>query len=160
MPVVSFAVLSKDGRMSLPEIRQLVDDTIKVQMQQVDGVGAVDIIGGLEREIQVEVDINRLNAQGLSIAQVSQAIRGENLNMPAGRVQGRAEDFLIRTKAEFTGLPEMLDIVVSNAGGHPVYLKDVAVVGPHHPEHFSDGRPSGLRHPDRRPLGPLPDRAL
>ncbi len=97
-------------------------------MQQVDGVGAVDLIGGLEREIQVEVDLNRMNAQGISIAQVTQAIRGENLNMPAGRVQGRAEDFLIRTKAEFTSLPEMLDIVVSNAGGHPVYLKDLAVV--------------------------------
>ena len=128
VPVISFAVLSKSGRMSLPEIRQLVDDTIKVQMQQVDGVGAVDLIGGLEREIQVEVDLNRMNAQGISIAQVTQAIRGENLNMPAGRVQGRAEDFLIRTKAEFTSLPEMLDIVVSNAGGHPVYLKDLAVV--------------------------------
>jgi hydrophobic/amphiphilic exporter-1 (mainly G- bacteria), HAE1 family len=128
VPIVSFAVLSKSGRMSLPEIRQLVDDTIKVQMQQVDGVGAVDLIGGLEREIQVEVDLNRMNAQGISIAQVTQAIRGENLNMPAGRVQGQAQDFLIRTKAEFTGLPEMLDIVVSNAGGHPVYLKDLAVV--------------------------------
>ncbi len=128
VPVVSFAVLSKSGRMSLPEIRELVDNTIKVQMQQVDGVGAVDLIGGLEREIQVEVDINRMNAQGISIAQVTQAIRGENLNMPAGRVQGRAEDFLIRTKAEFTSLPEMLDIVVSNTGGHPVYLKDLAVV--------------------------------
>jgi HAE1 family hydrophobic/amphiphilic exporter-1 len=128
VPIVSFAILSKSGRMSLPQVRQFVDDTIKVQIQQVEGVGAVDLIGGLEREIQVEVNLDRMNAQGISTAQVTQAIRGENLNMPAGRVQGKAQDFLIRTKAEFTDLPEMLDIVVANVGGHPVYLKDLAVV--------------------------------
>ena len=128
VPIGSYAVLSKSGRMSLPQVRQFVDDTIKVQIQQVDGVGAVDLIGGLEREIQVEVDLDRMNAQGISIAQVTQAIRGENLNMPAGRVEGKAQDFLIRTKAEFTSLSEMLDIVVANVGGHPVYLKDLAMV--------------------------------
>jgi HAE1 family hydrophobic/amphiphilic exporter-1 len=128
VPIGSYAVLSKSGRMSLPQVREFVDDTIKVQIQQVDGVGAVDLIGGQEREIQVEVDLDRMNAQGISIAQVTQAIRGENLNMPAGRVEGKAQDFLIRTKAEFTSLPEMLDIVVANVGGHPVYLKDLAQV--------------------------------
>jgi hydrophobic/amphiphilic exporter-1 (mainly G- bacteria), HAE1 family len=128
IPICSYGVFSKSGRSSLPEVRQFVDDTIKVQIQQVDGVGSVDLIGGLEREIQVEVDLDRLNAQGLSIAQVSQAIRGENLNLPAGRVEGRAQDFLIRTKAEFRSIPEMLDIVVANPGGHPVYLKDIAAV--------------------------------
>ncbi len=128
VPIASFAVLSKSGRMSLPQVREFVDDTIKVQIQQVEGVGAVDLIGGLEREIQVEVNLDRMNAQGISIAQVTQAIRGENLNMPAGRVEGKAQDFLIRTKAEFTAISEMLDIVVATVGGHPVYLKDLAMV--------------------------------
>ncbi|MCX6566178.1 MAG: efflux RND transporter permease subunit [Candidatus Aminicenantes bacterium] len=128
VPIVSYYLWSKSGRMSLPDVRQLVDDTIKVRIQQVDGVGAVDLIGGREREIQVEVNLDRLNAQGIPISQVSQAIRGENLNLPAGRVKGQAQDFLIRTKAEFTDLDEMLNIVVANVGGEPVYLKDVAAV--------------------------------
>jgi hydrophobic/amphiphilic exporter-1 (mainly G- bacteria), HAE1 family len=128
VPIVSFAVLSKSGRMSLPQVRELVDDKIKVLIQQVDGVGAVDLIGGLEREIQVEVNLDVMNAQGISIAQVTQAIRGENLNLPAGRVTEKSQDFLIRTKAEFTNVAEMMDIVVANVGGMPVHLKDLAIV--------------------------------
>ncbi len=127
-PIVSFAVLSKSGRMSLPQVRTFVEDKIQPLIQQVDGVGAVDIVGGLEREIQVEVDLRRLNAQSLSIAQVAQAVRGENLNMPAGRLTEKSQDFLIRTKAEFSSIQEMLGIVVANVGGNPVYLKDVASV--------------------------------
>jgi len=127
-PIISFAILSKSGKMSLPEVRSFVDDKIKTQIQQVDGVGSVDLIGGLEREIQVEVDLDKMNAQGISIAQVTQAIRGENLNLPAGRVTEKSQDFLIRTKAEFTSLQEMQDIVVANIGGQSVYLKDIAIV--------------------------------
>jgi HAE1 family hydrophobic/amphiphilic exporter-1 len=128
VPIVSFAILSKSGKMSLPEVRSFVEDKIKPLVQQVDGVGAVDIIGGLEREIEVETDLRDMNAQGISIAQVAQAIRGENLNMPAGRVTEKSQDFLVRTKAEFTSLQEMENIVVANVAGDPVYLKDIAVV--------------------------------
>ncbi len=127
-PIMSFAVRSQNNAISLPELRTFIEDNIRPAIQQVDGVGAVDIIGGLEREIQVEVDLDKLNAQGLSIAQVSQAIRGENLNLPAGRVTEKSQDFLLRTKAEFTSLDEMLGIVVANVGGNPVTLKDVAAV--------------------------------
>jgi HAE1 family hydrophobic/amphiphilic exporter-1 len=127
-PIVSYSILSRSGRMSLAEVRAFLDDKIKPQIQQVDGVGGVDLIGGLEREIQVEVNLDRMNAQGISIAQVTQAIRSENLNLPAGRVTEKSQDFLVRTKAEFKSLPEMLDIVVANVAGTPVHLRDIAVV--------------------------------
>jgi hydrophobic/amphiphilic exporter-1 (mainly G- bacteria), HAE1 family len=126
VPIVSFAVLSKGGKMKLSAVRTFVEDRIQPLIQQVDGVGSVDIIGGQEREIQVEVDLDKINALGVSLAQVTQAIRGENLNLPAGRVTEKSQDFLIRTKAEFVSLREMLDIVVANVAGNPVYLKDIA----------------------------------
>ena len=125
VPVVSFGVQSKGSAMSLPQLRTYIEDKIQPLIQQVDGVGAVTIIGGLEREIQVEVDLNKMNALGISIAQVTQAIRGENLNLPAGRVTEKSQDFLIRTKAEFRSLQEMLDITVATVAGNPVYLKDI-----------------------------------
>jgi len=128
VPIVSYSILSRSGRMSLSQVREFLDDRIKPEIQQVDGVGAVDLVGGREREIQVEVNIDRMNAQGISIGQVTQAIRGENLNLPAGRVTEKSQDFLVRTKAEFANLDEMLDIVVANVAGTPVHLKDVAGV--------------------------------
>jgi len=127
-PIVTYAILSRGGRRSLSEVRSFVDDTIRPRIQQVDGVGAVDIIGGQEREIQVEVNLEKTNAQGISFSLVTQAIRGENLNLPAGRITEKTQDFLVRTKAEFTSLPEMLGIVVANVGGTPVYLRDIAQV--------------------------------
>jgi HAE1 family hydrophobic/amphiphilic exporter-1 len=127
-PVVSFGVQSRDNKMSLPELRTFIEDHVQPLIQQVDGVGAVNILGGLEREIQVEVDLNKMNALGVSIAQVSQAIRGENLNLPAGRMTERSQDFLIRTKAEFQSLDEMLDIPVATVAGTPVLLKDIGTV--------------------------------
>ena len=127
-PVVSFGIQSKGGKMSLPDLRQYIEDNIKPLIQQVDGVGSVNIIGGLEREIQVELDLNKMNAQGVSIGQVTNAVRGENLNLPAGRLTEKSQDFLIRTKAEFQSLQEMLDIPVANAGGTIVYLRDIGTV--------------------------------
>jgi HAE1 family hydrophobic/amphiphilic exporter-1 len=127
-PVVSFGIQSKGGKMSLPELRRYIEDYIQPLIQQVDGVGAVNIIGGLEREIQVEVDLDKMNAQGISITQVTQAIRGENLNLPAGRMTEKSQDFLIRTKAEFQSLEEMLNIPVANIGGTTVNLKDIGTV--------------------------------
>jgi hydrophobic/amphiphilic exporter-1 (mainly G- bacteria), HAE1 family len=127
-PIITYAILSRGGRRSLSDVRSFIDDTIRPRIQQVDGVGAVDIIGGQEREIQVEVNLEKMNAQGISLSQVTQAIRGENLNLPAGRVTEKTQDFLVRTKAEFTSLPEMLGIVVANVGGTPVYLRDIAQV--------------------------------
>ncbi len=128
VPVVSFGIQSKGNSLGLPQLRTLIEDNIKPAIQQVDGVGSVNIIGGLEREVQVEVDLTKMNALGISIAQVSQAIRGENLNLPAGRVTEKTQDFLIRTKAEFRSLQEMLDIVVATVAGNPVYLKDIGTV--------------------------------
>ena len=127
-PVVTYAVRSKDGLQGLSEVRTIIDDRIRPEIQQVDGVGAVDVIGGLEREVHVEVDVQRINALGIPFAQVTQAIRGENLNLPAGRVTEGSRDFLLRTKAEFSDLEEMLGIVVASPGGRPVRLRDVAAV--------------------------------
>jgi HAE1 family hydrophobic/amphiphilic exporter-1 len=127
-PVVSFGVQSRGEKMSLPQLRTFIEDKVQPLIQQVDGVGAVTIIGGLEREIQVECDLNKMNAQGISIAQVSQAVRGENLNLPAGRMTEKSQDFLIRTKAEFESLDEMLQIPVATVGGTTVYLKDIGTV--------------------------------
>ena len=127
-PIVTFAVRSRGGLRSLTEVRSFIEDRIRPEIQQVDGVGSVDIIGGLEREVHVDVDVRRINALGISISQVTQAIRGENLNLPAGRVTEGTRDFLLRTRAEFSGLDEMLGIVVATTGGRPVFLRDIASV--------------------------------
>lgn len=127
-PILSYNITGADKTMDLPAVRDLVDDRIKPLIQQVEGVGAVTLLGGREREIHVEVDPRKLNELGLSVAQVSQAIRGENINLPAGRVTRGTYDFLLRTKAEFVQVAELENVVIAHQGGRSIPLREVATV--------------------------------
>ncbi len=127
-PVVTYNITSQNDGLNLKDLRTIVDDQIKTLVERVDGVGTVNVIGGLEREIQVSVNTDLLNSLNLSIGQVAQAIRAENINLPAGRMTKKSVDFLIRTNAEFKKISDMNAVIVANPGGNPVYLKDVAAV--------------------------------
>jgi HAE1 family hydrophobic/amphiphilic exporter-1 len=127
-PIVSYAITSANGHLSLAGLRETIEDHIKTALERVDGVGSVTLLGGQEREIHVLVDLKKLNRLNLSIAQVVNALRGENINMPAGRIRGREYDFLVRTKAEFQDLDLLPNLVVANLAGKPIYVKDVAQV--------------------------------
>lgn len=127
-PISSYGIVSRGGRLTISDLRTLVADEIKPLVERVDGVGTVNVVGGLEREIQVRVDNDKLSLFNLSMAQVGQAIRAENLNLPAGRVTQQNFDFLIRTKAEFQRVDEMNGIIVASPGGNPIYLQDIATV--------------------------------
>jgi hydrophobic/amphiphilic exporter-1 (mainly G- bacteria), HAE1 family len=127
-PILSYGIASRGTRLNTAELRLLVEDELKPLVERVDGVGQVSVVGGLEREIKVKVDNDKLTLFNLSLAQVSQAIRSENLNLPAGRITQENYDFLIRTKAEFREVEELNRVIVANPGGSPVYLRDVAAV--------------------------------
>ena len=127
-PILSYGIVSRNARLNTVDLRLLVDDEIKPLVERVDGVGQVSIVGGLEREIKVKVDNDKLTLFNLSLAQVGQAIRSENLNLPAGRITQQNYDFLIRTKAEFREVDEINRVIVANPGGNPIYLRDIAAV--------------------------------
>jgi hydrophobe/amphiphile efflux-1 (HAE1) family protein len=142
--VVSYTITSKGQRLNLMELRALVEDRIVQQVASVDNVGSVTVLGGLEREIHVDVDVDKLNALGLSIAQVSQAIRGENLNFPAGKVTQKDFDFILRTNEEFEKVVELQNIIVATPQGTPVYLKDVALVSDNFKKRQAISRVNGI----------------
>lgn len=125
-PILSFAIIS--DKLSLPELRNFVEDSIKTKIERLNGVGSVTVIGGLEREIHIDVNINKINSLNIPISQISQAIKNENLNLPAGRLTEKTIDFLIRTKAEFKTVKEIENIPVGSFAGNTIFLKDVAKV--------------------------------
>ncbi|QRR00644.1 efflux RND transporter permease subunit [Dyadobacter sandarakinus] len=107
----------------------LIDDNIKPQLSNVSGVGQVNVIGGSEREIQVNVDQDKLRAYGVSITQVSQAIAAANTSYPAGSVETRDEQYSIRFDAKVETTGRLRDLIVARkSNGSEVQLKDVAEV--------------------------------
>lgn len=121
--------LSATANLSEPQLYDLVDNKVKPLLQSVSGVGQVTLIGGNKREIQVSLDNDKLQAYGLSSAQVNQVIANANSSYPAGSVQANDSRLSIRLDAKTSKVEDMRNLIVrENKDGSRVLLKDVATV--------------------------------
>lgn len=126
LPVLRMGVTAN---MSPTELYDLVDNKLKPQLSNVAGVGQVNIIGGTEREIQVNVDQEKLRAYGISIAQVSQAINAANASYPAGQIETQQLQYSIRFDASVETTKRLSNLIVARrASGGEILLKDLAEV--------------------------------
>jgi len=117
------------GKGSLSQIRNYADDVIRPALEQVDGVAAVNIRGGAEREVKVLLDRARIDALGVQPAQIVSAIKGANLTVPAGRYEQGTREISVRAMGELDAVDTLRDLVVSMArDGSSVRLRDVADV--------------------------------
>ncbi len=124
-PVVSI-VVSAD--MPLRELTHLADKQIKERIENVSGVGEVEIIGGREREIHVYADPERLRAYDVSIVDVANALRAQNIEIPGGRVDEGPRELTVRTAGRLTDPAQFNDIVVANKNGYSIKIRDLATV--------------------------------
>ena len=120
--------LTVSGNRDLGALQRIGEDKLQKRLEGTNGVAQVSLIGGLQREIQVQVDQQRLQARGLSILQVNQALSGDNLNMPAGSITQQGKDFTVRQDNQAQTPAELNNIMVASTATGPVYLKDVATV--------------------------------
>jgi HAE1 family hydrophobic/amphiphilic exporter-1 len=106
-----------------------LDKTIKPELARIDGVAKIDLTGGENREIKINVKNEKLKFYNISILQVSNAIAKANLNFPTGSIKSTQQDVSIRLSGKFTGIEEMSNLAVCDAtDGSQVYLKDVAEI--------------------------------
>ena len=110
------------------ELRQFTEDRIERRLERVPGVAAVEIRGGLRRQIRVDLDRDRLLALGLSAGEINRQLREENLNRPAGKVAEGNLDLYLRTVGEYKTPAQVGATVVAVREGRPVYLRDVAQI--------------------------------
>ena len=110
------------------EVRQEAEDAIKPRLERVEGVGAVWLFGGQEREVHVILDYQAMSARGLTIQQVRDALLRENRNTKGGNIDEGKRRLLVRTLGQFTDLKAIEDTIVATHDGHTVYVRDVASV--------------------------------
>ena len=116
------------GNLSLMEMRRVAEERLRPDLESLEGVAAVRINGGLEEEIQVEVEAQRLAYLGISINQVTSRLAAENVNLTGGMLKDGEAEFLVRTLNEFQGIDEIGEIVVGQIDRAPIKLKDVGRV--------------------------------
>lgn len=121
-PVVRIAV---SAPRSLREVTEIADKRIKQQIESINGVGEVQIVGGREREIQVWVDPDKLRAFNVTVAQVADAVRAQNLEVPGGRVDEGVRELTVRTMGRIIEPAEFNNLIVATRGDYSVKLSDL-----------------------------------
>ncbi len=115
------------GEYGLVRLKDLGED-LQDRFEQIPSVLRADLRGGLEREVKVDVDLDKLQFYGLSLNDVVEAIQKENVNIPGGSIDVGDQKYLVRVDGEFTDPSVIADLVVSTEDGGPIYVRDVAAV--------------------------------
>ncbi|NQT03806.1 MAG: efflux RND transporter permease subunit [Planctomycetes bacterium] len=128
--LASFPILILGAYSNLDPVktRQIIEDQVKYRLERVPGVAAVDIWGGLEREIHVKLDPAKINALAIPLNEIMGHIRDGNVNIPAGTIERGNLEVTIRTPGEYTDLTQLQDTVIAIRQGVPIQLKEIANV--------------------------------
>jgi HAE1 family hydrophobic/amphiphilic exporter-1 len=127
IPVLFYGVTSAT-RPSL-ELNKYMEENVAHRLERLDGVASVIVQSTEEKEILVEIDRSALEASGVTLNQIVQTLRFENMSLPAGRITEDYKEYLVRTRAEFSSLEEIENLVVGmSPQGSPIQLRQVAAV--------------------------------
>ena len=126
-PVLTYTL--QGGGRPLSETAKFAKDVIKPALEQVDGVAAVNVLGGADREIHVELDLARIDALKLSPLGIMEQLRAQNLSVPAGHYDEGTREISVRTVGELKTAADVRSIIVATTpDGSPVRLSDVAAI--------------------------------
>lgn len=125
MPILFYGVTAEE---SFPAIANILDEKIVNQLNRIDGVGSVGLMGAPGREIQVDIDPRKMESYNITVEMIAGVLNSENLNLPAGNLEMGLMDYPLRIKGEFPSSDVLEDIVLASFNGQVVYLKDVATV--------------------------------
>jgi len=124
-PVMAIVV---SGKRSAREVTEIADKRIKRQLETVKDVGSISLVGDRKREIQIFINPDRLSAYSLSIQQVKDAMRRQNIEIPGGRITWEESEAGIRTMGRMERVEDFNDLIVADYKGSPVRLMDIAQV--------------------------------
>src|SRR5882762_5649456 len=132
------------GDRSIRELTEYADKVVKVQLERAGGVGEVDVVGGLDRAINVWIDAERLAAYKIPITKVRDALQRQNSDVPGGNVETDKRELVLRTLGRYTDPREMEELVVANINGSPVRIRDLGRVEDGTKEQRSVARLNGV----------------
>ena len=148
-PVMQLSVL---GDRDVPSLQRVIDDFIEPAIEQVDGVFEAAVIGKIDEQVSITVDVKKMEDLGLTISQVDAALSGNNISMPAGSIDDGAKAYPVRTSHELGSLQEFRDLVIALEkdgseilADRPIRLSDVSEV------EISTERPSQITRTNGKP---------
>jgi hydrophobic/amphiphilic exporter-1 (mainly G- bacteria), HAE1 family len=139
-PVLRIAV---SAPRSLREVTDIADKQIKRQIEPISGVGNVEIVGGRQREVEIWVDPDKMRAYNVSAADVANAVKAQNMELPGGRVEAGQREMTVRTMGRIPDPAQFNNLVVANRGTYSVKLSDIGYVEDGAEEQRTEARLNG-----------------
>ena len=127
-PIFNVAVLSSDGKRSPQELTTWATQVLQKRLENVRGVGAVSVVGGISRQVNLYVKPAALEALGIGVDQVVAAVKSENQELPMGAIRSREQETVVQINARLKRPEDFREIVVARRNGTPVKLWQVADV--------------------------------
>jgi HAE1 family hydrophobic/amphiphilic exporter-1 len=125
IPVVAMTI---KGQKDQAELKEIVEDDIKPEIEKIKGVGRVDLWGGRDRAVRITINKSALAARMIGFDQVIESINKENLNIPAGSIDKKANSIDVRVKGRFDTISDIENVVIKTHNNTTVRLKDIAKV--------------------------------
>ncbi|MCX6253798.1 MAG: efflux RND transporter permease subunit [Bacteroidia bacterium] len=125
MPIIFYTITAKESYAGLEKI---LDEKIVNPLNRIEGVGSIGLSGVPGRKVYIDVDPRKMEAYNLTVEQIGNILRAENMNMPAGYIEMGKTDYPLRIQGEFPESDVVKNIVVTSFNGINVYLKDIAEV--------------------------------
>ena len=126
MPIMQYAITAHESYSGLEKI---IDDDIIPQLNRVNGIGNISVSGAPERYVYIDIDQEKLDAYGIPLELVGQAISSNNLNMSSGSVKMQKEQYALQVRSEYTESAEINNIVVSvTPDGKQIFVRDIATL--------------------------------
>ncbi len=120
--------LAVSGDRSIRELTEIADKQIRRAIETVDGVAQIDLSGTRARQINIFLDMNKLNGYSMTAQEVDHAVRTENIEMPGGRMIRGMSEMGVRTMGRVGSIDDFNDIIIKTVGGAPVRIRDVGHV--------------------------------
>ena len=126
-PILSLVVSGSDNR-SLRELTDIAENVIKPRLQTARGVGEINVLGGVNPQMNIVLDPNKMNALGIGINEIATAIKNANQELPAGVVKNQEKELTVQVKGRLKDEQDFRRLIIGTRGGQPVYLEQVAQV--------------------------------
>lgn len=115
-------------KMDLAQLNTLLDENVVNRLERIEGVASVSLAGGLEKEIEIVVNPDKMQGYGISTSQITQLLAAENSNFPTGKISQGDTKLQIRAVGEFQSIEEIRQLPITTAGGSVIHLEDVASI--------------------------------
>lgn len=122
IPALTFTLYGGD----MMEMRSYAENNLKPMLERLEGVSEIDVYGGQEQEVAIEIDPDKLENYNLSIIDVYNKMKSSSINIPGGILREGEKEYLIKIEAEIKTADEIKEIILSNKDGHLLKLKDIA----------------------------------